>query len=477
MNFKNILFLVVFFYFNTTNAQTKVASIFSDNMVLQQNTEVSVWGSDVPNLKITVETSWGEKKSVISDENGKWKIFIKTKKAENNTPHTLKIQGSEKVILKNILLGEVWLASGQSNMEMPIKGFKGQPINGSNEFVLNSKNANLRIFNIKKKPSLKPLKNVEGNWKEATPEAVFNFSAVAYLYGKILQQNINVPVGIICSSFGGTRVEAWTDKVTLEKSTLELDLRIRTENIKTLKNSPSVLYNGMIHPIIPFAIKGVVWYQGESNRGNAAQYKSLFTDMITSWRQEWNIGDFPFYFVQIAPFQYKPINNSAYLREAQLQTMQTVANTGMAVTLDIGEEFFIHPPEKELVAKRLAYWALAENYGFKGIQFSGPIYKSMKIDKNAIQLDFDYAPQGVTSLGKELHNFTIAGADKVFYPAEAKIVNRNKVVVNSDKVQNPVAVRYAWKNWFTGSLYGTNLLPVSSFRTDNWTDAKKINKK
>lgn len=463
---KAFIFTSVLFIFSM-KAQTKVASIFTDNMVMQQNTKVAVWGSDKPSTKISVSASWGEKSTTKSDAKGKWKLFIKTKKADNDASYTLEIKGSEKLVFKNILLGEVWLASGQSNMEMPIKGFPGQPINNSNEFVLNGYNSQIRLFNVKKNPSLKVLDIVKGTWQEATPETVFKFSAVAYLYGKILQEKIDVPVGIICSSFGGTRIESWTDKATLENSKLELDLRIRTKTPKALKNSPSVLYNGMIHPLIPYTIKGAIWYQGESNRGNSEQYSELFNNMVSSWRQKWNIGDFPFYFVQIAPFIYKNKQESAYLREAQLNAMQTTKNTGMAVTLDIGAARFIHPSEKEKIAKRLAYWALAKDYGFKGISYSGPIFKSIKIENDKIIVNFDYAKNGVTSYGKELDNFTLAGDDRIFYPAKATI-KRGKLVVTSDKVKNPVAVRYGWTNYLQGGLFNLAGLPASSFRSDNW---------
>jgi sialate O-acetylesterase len=467
MKFKIALIALFIFQITISKAQTKVSPLFSDDMVLQQNSNVAIWGEDKPNTKITVKASWNTENSVQTDANGKWKVFVKTTTAGG--PYTLEIKGSETLNFKDVLLGEVWLASGQSNMEMPMKGFRGQPIEGSNELILKGENPNLRLITIKKSIKTEPTTDFEGTWKKATPETVKNFSAVAYMFAKKIQENTNVPVGIICSSFGGTRVEAWMDEQVLAEKNKELNAVDKQKEKDLNKNTASVLYNGMIHPIIPYGIKGAIWYQGESNRGNAEHYASLFSTMIDSWRKEWNLGDFPFYFTQIAPFEYKNKAESAYLREAQLQTMLTTKNTGMAVTLDIGEEFYIHPRKKAEVAERLALWALANTYNFKGINFSGPVYKSMKVEKDIVFLDFDYAKNGVANYGKELVNFTIAGEDKIFYPAKATIT-KGVLTVSSENVPNPVAVRYGWENFLVGNLYNTAGLPASSFRTDHWKD-------
>jgi sialate O-acetylesterase len=239
---------------------------------------------------------------------------------------------------------------------------------------------------------------------------------------------------------------------------------------KEPNKTPTIMYNSMLHPFIGYTMKGVLWYQGEANRENANDYLSLCTSMIASWRQQWQQGDFPFYFTQIAPFEPGPVN-SAFLREAQLQTMQTVVNTGMAVTMDIGEQQIIHPSQKETVGVRLAYWALAKDYQVKGIAYSGPVYRKMEQTADGkILIRFDFCEQGLSSFGKPLTDFEIAGEDKVFYPAEAKIPNDKTgvVLVWSSAVKNPVSVRYAFKSWALGSLFNTQGLPASSFRTDNW---------
>ncbi|ADY53039.1 Sialate O-acetylesterase [Pseudopedobacter saltans DSM 12145] len=444
-------------------SQTKISSLLGSHMVLQQNTEVSIWGNDKPNTKITITSSWGQKSITTTNANGEWRTSIKTTKAGG--PYTLNILGSEKISLEDILLGEVWLCSGQSNMEMPLKGFAGQPIQNAQELITNSTNTNLRLFHVKRNTSKTPLFDLVGTWKEATPLNVMDFSAVAYLYGKILQEKLNVPIGIICSSVGGTRVEAWTNNKTLKESDFDFSSIKNTDEITV--NSPSVLFNAMINPLTPFNIKGVIWYQGESNRNNATQYQKLFMAMINSWRKEWGNENMPFYFTQIAPFEYNPSVNAAFLREAQLRTLQNTKNTGMAVTLDIGEKTCIHPAKKIEVAQRLSYWALAKTYGINGIPYSGPIYKSMKVTDGKIELDFEYAPNGISNFGKELKYFTIAGEDQIFYPAKAEL-ERGKLKVSSQQVAKPVAVRYAWENFVEGNIFNVFGLPASSFRTDNW---------
>lgn len=466
-----ILFSVVTMFFillvTRSFSQTNLPSFFSDSMVLQQQTEAAIWGTDKPKTKVIVSGSWGNSNKVITDSNGNWRLKLTTPSAGG--PYNLVVKGSETITLNNVLIGEVWLCSGQSNMEMPLKGYANQPTIGSNETILNSSNANIRFYTTPRSLSKSPSKNATSKWKHSTPETSGNFSATAYYFAKKINSVVGVPIGLIVNAWGGSNVESWMDSTTLasfKKVEIPENFTIKDAHI-----TPTIMYNTMLHPYIGFTIKGVIWYQGEGNRKFPNEYHALFSLMIKSWRTQWQQGAFPFYFVQIAPFGGNNNLSCALVREAQLKTMQTVENTGMAVALDIGEELSVHPPQKELVGNRLAYWALAKNYNITGIGFSGPVYKSLEKTKgDSLIVTFDYAEMGLNTFGKPLTEFEIAGEDKVFYPAKAIFTKdrRTSITVWSEQVKNPVSVRYAFKNWVIGNLYNTQGLPASSFRTDEW---------
>ncbi|NNE66461.1 MAG: sialate O-acetylesterase [Pyrinomonadaceae bacterium] len=448
-------------------AQIKLPSFFSDQMVLQQNEEVAIWGSDKPESKISVKGSWGAESDASADGNGRWKLKLKT--PAFGGPYTLTIKGSNEVVLTNVMIGEVWLASGQSNMEMPVKGYRNEPINDSIETILNSGNSQIRLFTVRRNGSLTPLDDVRGKWSEASPATVKEFSATAYFFGRKLNKLLNVPVGLIHTSWGGTKAEAWTPKESLaDFPSIQIPEKLPVPGQEGPVYTATLLYNAMIHPLIGYRIKGVIWYQGESDAGEPEQYSRLFPTMIRSWREQWKQGDFPFYFVQIAPFEYGR-GNAGFLRESQLKTMQTVEKTGMAVTMDIGDCKSVHPREKRLVGNRLAYWALSKDYGFEGIAFSGPVFKEIgEIKEGKIKVFFDHSGNGLSSFGKELVGFEVAGEDKVFHPAKARINRDRSITVSSDEVLKPVAVRYTFNNCTKGTLFNTEGLPASSFRTDTW---------
>jgi sialate O-acetylesterase len=363
-------------------------------------------------------------------------------------------------------------------MQQSLKGYPGQPTFGSSMAIANAYNPNLRLFTVDRVGSKTPEKNVEkySAWQQASPGNVANFSAVAYFFGQQLQEILDVPVGMIHTSWGGSTVQAWISKEVIssyqEVNLEEVDISERTNHI------PTALYNAMIHPLILFRIKGALWYQGESNRMEPEAYKKLLPAMVKDWRTRWGIGDFPFYFVQIAPYWYNDLDafttagNSAFIREAQLLCADLIPNSGIAITMDIGDKFCIHPPKKKEVADRLLFNALTQTYGFETVDCRSPVYESLEVDDGKILLKFRNAETGLYAF-EELSGFEIAGEDRVFYPASAKIVNRNEVLVESEKVTSPVAVRYAWSNWIMGTLYDTNLLPASSFRTDDWDDAAR----
>ena len=467
------IYLFVFLLSFSSSAQIELSNLFSDNMVLQQESHVNIWGKAKKNQELVIYTSWSSKiiRTIVKDD-GSWEVKIKTPSAGG--PYNIQVtcDGETKTI-NNILIGEVWLASGQSNMEMTLSGNNREPVNGSLDAIANSNNTKIRFFNVKVKVSDERIDDIEGEWLEANFKNTPNFSAVAYSFAKYLNQVLDIPFGIINSPKDGSVAEAWISPDVLKKITTNKELSYYA---KQPHNNPSVLFNGMINAIIPFTIKGVIWYQGEGNSGRYQNYMKLMNGLIKNWRDEWGLGDFPFYFVQLAPNGSLGQGNGtsqAFLREAQLRTMLSVENTGMAVTLDIGSTITNHPPEKLLIGKRLAYWALAKNYGFNGLPHSGPVYESMKVKNNKVYVNFKFAKNGVTSYGKPLSGFEIAGKDKIFYSADALIdphwsagwENRSVLTLSNKNVPNPLYIRYGWKNYIEGALYNVEGLPASSFRS------------
>jgi sialate O-acetylesterase len=671
---KILMFLAVISFTQNVTALEKyleVPAIFSDNMVLQQKSKVLFWGKAMPDEQVIIKASYGQTANTIVQKDSSWIVKLKTPKAGG--PYEINLQvGDSIIVFKNVLVGEVWLCSGQSNMEMPLNGFPPRDtIAGASEEIKNAANSNIRFFTVVRAYSNQPEFNCNGTWVESSPEAAARFSATAYFFGKKLYKELKVPIGLINSSWGGTRIESWISKkylneldefkATLKKlelSSIEIkgyrewlknhpiinvsakdilhkwegldfsdsvcalqnyndsnwvemklptlweatevgnfdgtvwfrkkveipanwlnkdlvlelgpidDMDItfvngkkvggyetegywqtdRVYNIpKEIVNdtlitiavrvvdhqggggiwgkkekmkihpkemvggndipiygvwkylpvaqylagnfyvfgekgeeyfkkpllslslsdaTPTSLYNGMMAPLVQFSVKGIIWYQGESNTGNPDAYKTLFPLMIKNWREVWKQGNSPFYYVQIAPYEYGENTKSERLREAQLLSL-SVPNTGMAVTMDIGNPTNIHPPDKKDVGERLALWALAKDY-HKKVFYSGPIYKSMKVIKDKIILSFDYADGGLVIKEKNAEtNFLIAGDDKIFKKANVKIKG-NKLIIDNPEILKPQAVRYAWSNTAEATLFNKKGLPASSFRTDNW---------
>jgi len=648
----------------------RLAPLFQNNMVLQQQTNCTIWGKGIPQTTVSIRTSWGKQVSTLVQQDSSWSTKVPTPKAGGPFQISLR-HGTSLVVIRNILVGEVWLCSGQSNMEMPLEGWPpSDTIANSTNEIDQALYPSIRMFTVMHSFEPAPVDYCVGNWSECSPVDVRSFSATAYYFGKQLQKALHVPIGLINSSFGGTFVEAWMDKNsisafeeyagTLKKldesrdkfqslvqwitkhpsltiteqdplrrymglnfndeqcanklfrddawpemklptyweqtevgnfdgvvwfrklidlpsawrgkdltlclgpiddidetyvngtkvgehtsdgfwsidrvykipgslsvdSLLQIAVRVidlrggggiwgkNTKMVLSLdssnsisletkwkylpvaelrsnvfyifgasgneyvnrpkfpvslsQDSPTSLFNGMINPLVPFTIKGAIWYQGENNVSNAGLYRKLFASLITGWRNDFQCGEFPFYYVQIAPYDYGVNSRSHLLREAQLQTM-SVKNTGMVVIMDVGNPKNIHPAYKEHVGKRLAAWALTKTYG-KNIPYSGPIYKSMKTAKGKLVLLFTHADKGleIKERNKE-NNFFIAGEDKVFKKAIVK-VEGSKLVVSNPEITKPIAVRYAWSNIDEGTLFNKEGLPASSFRTDNWNE-------
>jgi sialate O-acetylesterase len=635
------------------NAEANITlpAIFGDHMVLQQQSPITVWGWAQPGEKITIRGTWqpAEEAGTTAPPDGQWSICIQTPDAGG--PYSLSIIGDNTIVLNDILIGEVWLCAGQSNMKLSLDGFEANE--EMKKAIETADYPTIREFFVPRIAAAQPQSDCQGHWQVCTPQTAGSFSAVAFFFGRELNQKLHIPIGLINASWGGTSVEAWTSKKTLatfdafrkrveelgpyensaediekyEKALLEweqklagidpgtketwqnpalddtdwktmelpsswtgtqlanvdgilwfrravqlpksliqndlelhlgliddmdtvwingvavgrtlawmkprvyripvgilqaginmiairvIDLRrgeggftgkaeelrigpvgadpktcislagewkykfshptpipdvpLSEADKRINQYTPTVIYNGMIHPLINFRIAGSIWYQGESNCYNPILYRSLFPAMIADWRAQWNQGEFPFYYVQIAPFEYGKETCSQAIREAQLMTLDKVPNVGMAVLMDIGEAHDIHPKNKWDVGERLARWALAKTYGQKEIVYSGPLYKEMRIEQNKIRILFNYTDGGLVARGGPLTDFTIAGEDRNFMPAKA-VIEGDSIVVSGENIQNPVAVRYAWSNWACPNLFNAAGLPASSFRTDDW---------
>jgi sialate O-acetylesterase len=496
-------------------ADVKPHALFTDGVVLQRGKSVPVWGTADPGEQVGVsvyrDDQWmASTRPAPADEHGHWRFNLPFFK-EAGGPYELRITGkSNTVNIKDVLVGEVWVCSGQSNMEWPVKASVD-----ADALKKNSANPKLRFFRVTNGPAQTPQSEVKGRWMKCGPDMIDDYSAVAYHFGKYLQAKLNVPVGLIQNAWGGTPAEVWTSRAVLESDpnlkhlVTDYEQRIRDyakqledyaiavekhkkaaekaknegkpepkapkkpDDPKTfVYNAPFLLYNSRIATLIPFAIRGAIWYQGESNAGpyRAEEYATLFPAMIKNWRQDWGQGDFPFLFVQLAPFMKikdEPTDTAwAWLREAQRQTSLTVPNTAMAVITDVGAEHDIHPKKKQPVGERLALAALATAYDQK-VGYTGPVYDSMKVADNKAIITFRNVESGLEARDGDLTGFTIAGKDGKFVHARAELQG-NQVIVSSPAVPDPVAVRFGWSDYPVVNLWGKDGLPASPFRTDSF---------
>ena len=490
-------------------ADVKLPAIIGNHMVLQREMPLPIWGWAAAGEEVTVAVG-DHKATTKAADDGKW--LVKLPPLKGGAPVEMTITGKNTIKLTDILVGEVWVGSGQSNMQWSVNA-----VDNAQQEIAAANHPGIRLFSVPLVPAGVPANDVQASWQVCSPQTIAGFSAVAYFFGREIHKTLNVPVGMIATSWGGTRIEPWIPPLGFLS---EKDLGQELQALKQAKvnyahalgewarqvqswaaaaekaapelgdpspmppppqhplnnnSTPTGLYNGMVHALVPFAIRGALWYQGESNRGQGMHYHSLMKGLISGWRGVWGQGEFPFLFVQLAPYRYDQ-NFTALpeIWEAQTATL-AVPNTGMAVTTDISNVKDIHPRNKQEVGRRLALWALAKTYNKPDVVYSGPQYASLAVQQGEVQIKFHHAEGGLIARDdKPLTWFTIAGDDKKFVPAVARIAN-DTVVVSSPQVPAPVAVRFAWHQIAEPNLANKAGLPAIPFRTDNWTDAKADN--
>ncbi|QEG39437.1 sialate O-acetylesterase [Roseimaritima ulvae] len=462
-------------------ADVRLPNILGSGMVLQRDSEVRIWGWADAGEPVAVRGDWNDAPvRTVTKPDGSWQVRLRTGPASG--PHSIRITGHNQLTLDDVLFGEVWLASGQSNMEMPLCPVSGA-YTGTQDYEVEiqaAEHPEIRLFQVGNFASKTPQEDVvagisvygvpipEQQWNPCTAQSVANFSATAYYFARQLHVELNVPIGIIDASWGGTPAEAWTPLEGLRKigDAEAIAAAEQQPDEPDLQQCPTRLYNGMIHPLRQMTLRGVIWYQGEGNIRRASRYRELFSTMITQWRKAFD-AEISFYFTQISPFRYRDSTDaSALLREAQLQTL-TVSRTGMVVTMDIGDLGDIHPKNKQEVGRRLALWALTQDYG-RQLAYSGPLFKAATFGNGRATLSFDHVGGGLkTRDGQPPSHFQLAGEDRIFHDATAVIVG-DTVVVTSDEVAQPRAVRYGFTDTAEPNLTNDAGLPASSFRSDDW---------
>lgn len=509
MRSMNLKFYILFLYpcwFASVviSAQTTLPAILSDNMCIQQDANIKIWGWDDPGQNVTVRPTWTKEIAQTSTTDaGTWMVEVETPAAGG--PYAISVKGSSSTVISNVLVGDIWICSGQSNMDRQLGMRPGQkPIVNFWEVSQRADLPNIRLFVTERTVASKPQEDLLGKWVVCSPETVLDFSAVGYFFGHKLHESLGTPMGMIESSWGGTPVEAWTRKSAMDNDFLiakedSRKARIKADSLAYMANvaafekgylteAPAqpesfhydraphhhigALYNAMIHPLINFTIKGAIWYQGESNRGHPKTYAKQFPRMIENWRQAWDIGDFAFYFVQIAPYYYNDNFGIPPLWEAQEAALE-LPNTGMASTQDIGQIYDIHPPEKEEVGRRLALLALHHTFGQHEVVSSGPELAQVSFMAGEAKLTFDAKNSTFYFAGGAIGgipSFFVADKRRIFHPARVQ-QQGNVLVVSSEHIDEPVAVRYLWNDKANATIYNMHGLPTPGFRTDDWDDA------
>lgn len=449
-------------------SELALPSIISDNMVLQQNSQARIWGKAIPGSQITIQTSWNEKPfTELTGNDGIWIVPVQTP-AASQTAHTMTIKDSQRTTktIQNILIGEVWLCSGQSNMEMPMRGFGStstgnyQPVKDADTELASANFPSFRYFKVSYPDLNASSQGLQfdtrgGSWVACTPTSAREYSAIAFFFGRKLHQDKQVPVGMIGCSYGGTPIAAWKQN--------------DGQPVAAEKGAPGILYNGMIWPVHRYTLRGILWYQGESDLSNA-NYGNDLQEMAADWREDW--GDtqheIPFYYVQVAPYGYKDNLSAAKMMEVQLNTMARIPNSGVVATSDVGDQKLQHYPDKQVPAERLLLWAYRDIYKIGNTDPQSPTYKSMEVKEGKAIVTFDHAER-LSCAAANIPYVQIAGADKTFHSATAVVgPNANQITVSSPEVATPVAVRYCFTSWHVGQLYNQDGLPAYPFRTDKW---------
>mgnify|MGYP002382692021 CR=1 FL=1 len=456
-------------------AKVRLPHLISDKMILQQNSDARLWGWDKPGKTVKVSVSWSnETYSAQTGKDGRWLLSIKVPSA-SYTPLSITFDDGEKTVVNGILSGEVWVCAGQSNMEMPIKGFDNCPVEGYNQVVMNANEyQGIHYVKIPSTMSMKPLNDAVCEWKEIGPETVGEASATGYFFAQALNKTLGIPVGLIMANKGGTRVESWLDESYLRKNTQEpLDSAAIVKKFNSDYHRPLVWGNGTFSPILNYTVKGIIFYQGCSNVGDpAGQYTQRLTDLVSQWRRDFKLGEIPFYFVQIAPYYNgdKAGDWGPKLREQQFNASKTIPNSGIICTDDLVypyESHQIHPCQKQQVGERLALQAMHKTYGMKSIQCESPSFKDLKISNDTCYVHLQNNYKAISRL-EDLQGFEVAGPDHVFHKATATYGWQKGIIITCPDVRQPVAVRYAFRNWGYGNVKNGALLPLFPFRTDNW---------
>ena len=458
---------------SVATAKVRLPHLISDGMVIQQNTEVRLWGWDDPGKEVKVTASWsGETVTAKTSEDGKWLVKVMSP-AASFTPLSLTFDDGEQTVVENVLSGEVWVCAGQSNMEMPVKGFGNCPVENYNDEILNAVDG-IRSIKFPSLMSTVPLEDSQCEWRISSPETVGEFSATGYFFAKIVRKSLDIPIGLIEANKGGSRVESWLDEANLRAHT--------TEELDSVKMIPMFEYDfhrpmlwgyGTFNPILNYTVKGILYYQGCSNVGNpAGQYTERLKLLVEQWRRDFDLGEIPFYFVEIAPYDYGGLDGvaGALLREQQYNASKVIPNSAMVCTNDLVypyETQQIHPAQKQAVGKRLALLALNKEYGKKQYICESPVFESMTVSNDTVIVQLDYKSDGINRF-EDMHGFEVAGADKVFHKAKAYHYWLQGIVITCPEVKEPVAVRYCFKNFEIGNVGNLGGLPLVPFRTDDW---------